>query len=79
MEKHFYPFACMAVLHLQKQGVIVDNIYPYLSSYMGHKDLYSTEKYLKFSEPLMNSSLEGYEEKMKSVYSGRAFNREEVW
>jgi len=27
----------------------------------------------------MNSSLEGYEEKMKSVYSGRAFNREEVW
>lgn len=74
-----HTFACMAVLHLQKQGVIVDNIYPYLSSYMGHKDLYSTEKYLKFSEPLMNSSLEGYEEKMKSVYSGRAFNREEVW
>ena len=74
-----HTFACMAILHLQEQGIIVDNIYPYLSAYMGHKDLYSTEKYLKFTEPLMAKSLENYNVKIKTVFSGRAFNKDEVW
>ena len=74
-----HTFACMAVVRLQKQGVIVDNLFPYLSAYMGHKDLYSTERYLKLSEPLMTEALSGYEEKMKSLFTGRTFDRDEVW
>ena len=74
-----HTFACYALLHLQKQGIIVDNLFPYLSVYMGHKDLYSTEKYLKLSEPLITEALSDYDKKMGNIYTGRSFNRDEVW
>jgi integrase len=74
-----HTFACMSLLHLQKQGVIVDNVHPYLSAYMGHGGLYSTERYLKLVEPMMSSSLAGYEALVAPVYAGRAFDRDEVW
>lgn len=74
-----HTFACMALLHLQEQGVVVDNVYPYLSSYMGHKGLYSTERYLKLVEPMASRALKAYEEVVRPVYGGRAFDRGEVW
>lgn len=65
-----HTFACFAIINLKKQGIDVSTIYPFLSTYMGHEDLYSTEAYLKFTEPMVSEELKPFENNISTVISG---------
>ena len=75
-----HTFACDSLRHLKDIGVDVNTLYPYLSVYMGHKDLYSTESYLKFTDSMVEEAIEPFEAQQAEVFSGlRLFQDDSEW
>ena len=74
-----HTFACFAVKHLENIGLHVDNIYPYLSTYMGHQDLYGTEKYLKFSASITSEEMKRFEKSISVIFRCRVFQDDSEW
>lgn len=74
-----HTFGCNAVINLKKQGVHVDSVYPYLSVYMGHRNLYSTEKYLKMSDEMIADETSEFEKTMIDILECRVFQDHSEW
>ena len=75
-----HTFACDSLMHLKDIGVDVNTLYPYLSIYMGHKDLYSTEAYLKFTDSMVEEAIQPFEEQQAEVFRGlRLFQDDSEW
>lgn len=75
-----HSFACHSLRQLQSKGIHVDNLYPYLSIYMGHSGLYETQKYLKLLPSMVSDETKQYEEYIKSQgFITRALQDDSEW
>ena len=54
--RHVFAFKSFA--NAEKAGRRIDDIIPYLSTYLGHNSLKETEKYLKFSSEMFPNAME---------------------
>ena len=74
-----HTFACNSLQSLQKQGIHMDNRFPYLSVYMGHKGLYDTQKYLKLTAEMVSDETDAFETSIKSIFDCPVFLNTEEW
>lgn len=69
-----HTFACNSLQNLQRQGIYVDNTFPYLSTFMGHKNLYDTQKYLKLTSEMVSEETILFEDSIKDVFDSPIFH-----
>lgn len=55
-----HVFAVTSFKAAVERGVVMNDVFPYLSTYLGHDSLYETEKYLKFSGDLFPDTTEKF-------------------
>ena len=75
-----HTFACDSLQQLEDNGIILDDRFPYLSTYMGHNGLYDTQKYLKMSDESVYSGTmktQGYLK--KQGFTTRALQNTDEW
>jgi len=73
-----HTFACRSLEWLLEHGHDEDDIYPYLSSYMGHKHLYDTQVYLKYPTEKMDKDVDRYTEYSQGIINGVPLFTEDI-
>ena len=73
-----HSFACRSLENLLQNGVDEDDAYPYLSTYIGHEDLYSTQRYLKYPTERMGEDVAKHETYVEEIYNSVPIFQEDI-
>lgn len=73
-----HSFACRSLENMLKNGLSEDDAYPYLSTYMGHEDLYSTQRYLQYPTERMGEDVAKHETYVEEIYNSVPIFQEDI-
>ena len=73
-----HTFACRSLESLVDKGFDEDDVFPYLSTYLGHEDLYGTDRYLQYPTERMDKDVNKFESYNDSLYQNVPIFREDI-
>lgn len=73
-----HSFACRSLDHILQNGLDEDDAYPYLSTYLGHEDLYSTQRYLKYPTEHMDDVVSKHEAYVEELFNSVPLFQENI-
>jgi len=77
-ERH--TFICRSLEHLISINIPESDAHPYLSTYVGHTDLYSTEHYLQYPTERLTEEISHFESHVSTIYNAPIFQADiEQW
>ena len=73
-----HSFACRSLEHMIDVGFDEADRFPYLSTFLGHENLYSTQKYLQYPTDRMDSDVEKFESYGEDIFSAVPVMQEDI-
>lgn len=74
-----HTFGCNSLRQLNRLGLHEADYIPYLSTYMGHRDIDETQKYLKFTAEMVSEESEQFEDSIQTIYDCPVFRDDTDW
>ena len=73
-----HSFACRSLEHMIDSGFDEADRFPYLSTYLGHENLNSTQKYLQYPTDRMDSDVEKFETYGEDIFNSIPVMQEDI-